>query len=455
MVVRNNARGTKSRAKATKNISDEQKYVNENHSNKSEFENEVDSDMEDSNSIQSYSESGQDCDSSDIEQSSAFNKQFYVAPKKRGSSGKPDVAASENMWRYYPKQVQSILKKKRIDRERLRRSLKPPGKRNYKHLFANLQKVWKDEVSKASTMFKDLKDVFYKLTHAERQIRKALLEKGLYLDQKDFDIMAVFNQETSDSYYNSSQVDEDEWTEKEFENIYADDFDSTSAKLKLETEKRIKQDIDRLSIHSHHNVKVPIIQSCTPEIPSLSKGSSPNSNIFDYKSHISRVTDHSQLSFIPKNSGRALFPEFKAERRWEMESSQNQHKHYICTWNCENKLQYMPFVYLEHNFRHGLESSDDHSILDKTDLLRSISMPIPDPREVEDKLLQPLSLERQPFSSMINLGRSHHNYLHPLFKTDLKQSTKHVNKYESPRFRENPLGEIWNGLMDEYENIPL
>ena len=65
--------------------------------------------------------------------------------QRENSATRKELVANDPMWEFYPKQVQNVLKKKRIDRDRLKRSLKTPGRRNYKTLFANLQKVWAKE----------------------------------------------------------------------------------------------------------------------------------------------------------------------------------------------------------------------------------------------------------------------------------------------------------------------
>lgn len=209
------------------------------------------------------------------------------------------------MWKFYPKQVQNILKKKRIDRERLRRSLKPPGKRNYKVLFSNVKRVSFEEVSKASEMFKGMKDTYYRLLHAENKIYKALREKGLFLDQKDFNIMEVLNSGLSNyssEYDHQSEVS----SEKKNEEIYVEEFESTSAKQKINenSEKQVSNpDIEKEN------------ERCNLEIRSFDRSETPNSRSFEPISNHSKNTFKSQNTFISRHSHRMLLNEYPTERR--------------------------------------------------------------------------------------------------------------------------------------------
>ena len=166
-------------------------------------------------------------------------------------------------------------------------------------------------------MFKDMKGVYYKLINAERKIRRALLEKGLFLDDKDFDIMAIFNQELSDSYFDSDSEQNDIDSEKHFRKIYVNEFDDTPEKEKLKTEKRAKYEADRHSLESNLNQDENLLAKPALPMPSISmsKGSSPKSNSFEYKSFVSKLTHKSNLSFRSKNSRRLLFDEYRPEKR--------------------------------------------------------------------------------------------------------------------------------------------
>ena len=342
--------------------------------------------------------------------------------------------------------------------------MKPPGKRNYKHLFANLQKVCADEVSKASLMFKDMKGVYYKLINAERKIRRALLEKGLFLDDKDFDIMAIFNQELSDSYFDSDSEQNDIDSEKHFRKIYVNEFDDTPEKEKLKTEKRAKYEADRHSLESNLNQDENLLAKPALPMPSISmsKGSSPKSNSFEYKSFVSKLTHKSNLSFRSKNSRRLLFDEYRPEKRPVFIPIINPQKDFIWTCNRRNKLEYYPFALMEHQskLRSWLESSESHSVLEGSELMRSISMPVPNVNEIEEKLLPPLSLERQPFSSILNYNRAQNHYSNPLEKVEIKTSTKvdnkFLNSFNPPQINERNFAEMWSSLgIEDHENIPI
>lgn len=229
----------------------------------------------------------------------------------------------EPMWRFYPKQVQNILKKKRIDRDRLKRSLKPPGKRNYKVLFSNIKRVSEEEVSRASSMFKEMKDVYYKLVNAEKKVYKALQEKGLFLDQHDFNIMEVFNCGMSE--YSSDQENESVIRDRMKESqIFVDEFESTSAKDKGERAERqalIVTEPRELNFDIPEKVKI----NSSLDLSSVGQNGTPNShNSFGRFSHISRNTYRSHNSYSSKSSHRLLFPEYQTERRPQHEHSHQQ-----------------------------------------------------------------------------------------------------------------------------------
>lgn len=188
-------------------------------------------------------------------------------------------------------------------------------------------------MSRASVLFKDLKDIFYKLTNAERKIQRSLKEKGLFLDKKDFDIMAVFNQDMSEyyeddeselehsemrkiSYYNKSDNEQNEvYSQTKREKIHVGDFDSTSAKQRVESPKLIEYSNRNMAGSSSQIPEAKRLNPCSIQIPGLSKASTPNSNGFDYLSHISRHTHKSNNTFRSDNSRRMLFPAFRTEKR--------------------------------------------------------------------------------------------------------------------------------------------
>lgn len=58
-------------------------------------------------------------------------------------------------------------------------------------------------------MFKEMSEEYYALKIAEKKVHRALREKGLYLDQKDFNIMEVFNNVYSDCSYEEEREEVD------------------------------------------------------------------------------------------------------------------------------------------------------------------------------------------------------------------------------------------------------
>lgn len=226
---------------------------------------------------------------------------------------------NDPMWRLYPKQVQNILKKKRIDRERLRRSLKPPGKRNYKTLFGNVKKVANEEVYKASSIFKDILGDYYKLINAEKKVYKALHEKGLFLDKKDFNIMEVFNA----GYSDYSDYEEEEENDENVpiphntynsKHIEVEEFEPTQHKIK--EEKHSEGMMSHEDVHNYQN-NLFKRQRDTPtlDLPSIDHYGSLTSPNFEKISNISRHSNDYQNNFVPKSSHRMLFQDYKVERR--------------------------------------------------------------------------------------------------------------------------------------------
>lgn len=84
-------------------------------------------------------------------------------------------------------------------------------------------------------------------------------------------------------------------------------------------------------------------------------------------------------------------------------------------------------------------------------------MPAPPHNELDSKLIEPLVLERQPFSNLINFSKANHAYANPLDKVDLKQAFKNeapCGDYSQPRFLErNYVEDSFD--FDEDENIHL
>jgi hypothetical protein len=258
-----------------------------------------------------------DCESIDDESSCYQASQCGFSSKR-----KQDIALADPMWVHYPKQVQNVLKKKRIDRDRLRRSLKPPGKRNYKVLFANMKKVTEREVTKASTMFKEMKDVYYNLINAEKKMHKAFIEKGLFLDHKDFNIMEVFNSAYSEYSYDDQSNIASSAKKQNNTKIHVEEFESTSAKCKAQ-----RLDNDAISVGDLHAQPVEAINKnqISPCFDLHSIVGTPYSQQFEKfpLSHKSQKTIEHQGY---KNSHRMLFYDYPTEKRSQNKIQQNTKK---------------------------------------------------------------------------------------------------------------------------------
>ena len=254
---------------------------------------------------------------------------------EHSANKKVDLALTDPMWKFYPKQVQNVLKKKRIDRDRLRRSLKPPGKRNYKVLFANIKKISEDEVAKSSIMFKNMKDVFYKLIKAEKVVRKALLEKGLFLDQKDFNIMEIFNS----AYRNYSEDYDSEYSERdrEQEQIYVEELQPMAENNIQKLEKEEYNSIPPLQLDATENLQKPVLPPSNFELSSVGPNGTPISQNFD-KFPLSQKSHKSHQTFISKSSHRLLFADYQVEKRPQVEKPAKPKKDFLCTCNHRNNL---------------------------------------------------------------------------------------------------------------------
>lgn len=325
--------------------------------------------------------------SCDVEANSKYRQLAYEQRNRNESMSEKEHKVHDLMWKYYPKQVQNILKKKRIDRERLRRSLKPPGKRNYKVLFANVKHICNEEVYRASHMMKRMKDNYYKMLHAESRVFKALREKGLFLDRKDFNIMEVFNSE----FYNwSSEYDEqsDSVYTKQKANDDVNEFESTSAKGS-ETVKQ--KQVELLEVKNDNgDARQKLTEFWNFDITSLNKSCTPISCHFEPISNYSKLTHKSRSTFVSRKSQRMLFQDCHVERREPVNWGSSQGKDFIWRWNKNNLLLYYPifefYPYAVESESHSESHSFEHS-----ELLRSISMPIPH-HYIEDKSIEPLGL---------------------------------------------------------------
>ena len=323
----------------------------------------------------------------EVEENPTYKELTYEQRHCKETMSEKEHRVHDMMWKYYPKQVQNILKKKRIDRERLRRSLKPPGKRNYKVLFANVKHICNEEVYRASHMMKRMKDNYYKMLHSERRVFKALREKGLFLDRKDFNIMEVFNSE----FYNlSSEYDQESesvYLKRKF-NDDVNEFESTSAKGSEAAKEKQKETIE--AKNDNGDVRHKFNEFCNFDIASLNKSWTPISCHFEPISNYSKLTHKSRSTFISRKSQRMLFQDCQVERREPSNCHMPQGKDFIWRWNKNNLLLYYPIFEI---YPYAIDSdnhSETHSF-EHSELLRSISMPIPH-HYIEDKMIEPLGL---------------------------------------------------------------
>ena len=158
------------------------------------------------------------------------------------------------MWNFYPARVQNTLKKKKIDKEKLNKSLKAPGKRNYKTLFSNVKKVTLAEINKSSLLFKEMTAEYNKLTIAENKVYRALQEKGLHLDREDFNIMEVFNHAYAE-YSVASDHEENKINERpeKYSPSYFGPIDAKAKPKEIPIRVTTPQDILRAPIRINNN----------------------------------------------------------------------------------------------------------------------------------------------------------------------------------------------------------
>jgi hypothetical protein len=103
-----------------------------------------------------------------------------------------------------------------------------------------------------------------------------------------------------------------------------------------------------------------------------------------------------------------------------------------------------------------LQSEDEsvESIWVDPNLMRSMSMPVSHQNESEDKILEPLVLERQPLSAMVNTIKHHNFYANPLDKLEHKAFKVIEDKkpYNHSRFPERNFNVDSFGIYDENIN---
>jgi hypothetical protein len=306
-------------------------------------------------------------------------------------------------------------------------------------------------VAKSSIMFKNIKDVFYKLIKAEKVVRKALIQKGLFLDQKDFNIMEIFNS----AYGNYSEDYDSEYSErdKEQEHSYVQDAWANGGEKIEKLEKEEYNSIPPLQLDANEHRQKPQLPTNNFELSPVEPSGTPNSQNFD-KFPLSQKSHKSNLNFVSRSSNRLLFADYQVEKRPLAEKQAKPKKDFLWTCNHRNNLlAFYPIHELQHlklnPYLWEISDSDD-SQLSESDLMRSISMPIASNHELEEKLIEPLSLERQPFSNLINFTKPTHNYWNPLDKVDLKRAFSEKHNFFAPhKFAERSFEDDSLGMEDE------
>ena len=308
-------------------------------------------------------------------------------------------------------------------------------------------------------MFKSTSEEYYKLKIAERNVHKALREKGLFLDQKDFNIMELFNNAYSEYSFEEDDAEKKPEPSRKFSSISVDNLDCSLP---------VKKPDHLANSGNLHNKTIGItnpfgrssVGKDFLEVPSFSNSATPNSFTLEKMSLYSRYTNKSHQSFASKSSQRLLFQDANVEKR--QKNTKKPKGDFLCTWNHGHGLEnyypaleiypYRPYALLD------IESdSDEDSILGENELVRSVSAPLHETHEPEEKLMEPLPLERQPFSNMMNLYRPCHNYADPLEKIDLKKALKienNWNQYENKyKFISRNLDVDTFGMNDENLHI--
>lgn len=284
------------------------------------------------------------------------------------------------------------------------------------------------EISKSSAMFKNMSEEYYKLKIAEREVHKALKEKGLFLDKKDFNIMELFNEAYSE-YSDDREENKESEPERKPDFISIENLDRP-----LPVNKPDPLAYSGPLLQKTIGISNPLGKSSVEreflEVPSFSNSATPNSFTLEKMSIYSRYTNKSNHSFASKNSQRLLFQDSHVEKR--PNNPKMQKGDFLCTCNKNHGIEnyypgfeiypYRPYALLDIE-----PDSDDQSILGDNELVRSISAPAHETHELEEKLIEPLPLERQPFSNRMNLEIPGHNYSNPFDKIDTKKVVRTEN----------------------------
>lgn len=169
------------------------------------------------------------------------------------------------------------------------------------------------EIRESSYMFKSMSEDYYKLKAAEREVHKALKQKGLFLDQKDFNIMEAFNDACSE-YSDNKEESKDSKSEGKSSFISVENIDRPLPISKPDP-LAYSGHLPLKSIGNLNNLGRSSVEREFLEVPSFSNSATPNSFTLEKISHHSKYTNKSNHSFASKNSQRLLFQDAKIERR--------------------------------------------------------------------------------------------------------------------------------------------
>lgn len=278
------------------------------------------------------------------------------------------------------------------------------------------------------------------LRHTSK-LDKDLNEKGLFLAQKNFDIMAVFNSH-SESYCSDNEDSMmDAESQPPYEEIIVDEFESIHSKDEDLKEEHKIEEPDSESGSEPSLAKEKLTHML--ELPSASQGDTPNSHTFERVSQNSRRTNNSRRTFrslISSKSGEwnpkilggesiERPKEFEDTRYGNFKSSRNlftglktekrpgKPKDFMCTCKRPPIPEFYPFLEIPHHLRLYPDSANSQD-LEESSLERSFSMPIPEPGMDQNQFDIPV-LERQPLSNMINHSR-------PTWKDPCSKGCKHT-----------------------------
>lgn len=154
------------------------------------------------------------------------------------------------------------------------------------------------------------------------------------------------------------------------------------------------------------------------------------------------MTNKSHRSFASKSSQRLLFQDTAVEKR-EKKCHKQKKGDFLCT--CPKSHAYEqyyhalePYYWRPYQLIALEDESDEDSILGENDLVRSISAPAHETHDSEDKLMDPLPLERQLTNTM-HYHKPSHSFGNPLEKIDVRHVVNIENNRNQDENRYKPV----------------